>query len=120
MKHLLTIFILLFLAFHAPAQQGTTYYVQFKVSSVADLESAELIDKKMSTKKGILSTRTDHITSTFFCTMSGDMTYAFEDFESWFKKMGYEISCFNKGIQGDGGMVSPHELKNCEESNSNN
>lgn len=117
MNKLLSLFIFIFLVNSVIAQSGTTYYVQFKVSSVTDIESAEEIDKKMSSKKGVLSTRTDHITSTFFCTLSAEGDYDFEDFENWFKKMGFEISCFNKGIQGDGGMVSPHELKNCEDSN---
>ncbi|MBD3636885.1 MAG: hypothetical protein HUJ25_06030 [Crocinitomicaceae bacterium] len=71
----------------------------------------------MKHKKGIISTHTDHITSTYFCILSGDMGYDFKEFENWFNKMGYEIKCFNKGIQGDGGMIPPHDLKNCEEIN---
>ena len=98
-------------------QDSPNYYVQFKIKSVGSLDAARQIDKKMAGKKGIISTHTDHITSTYFCTMSGDSGYVFDDFESWFQKMGYEIVCFNRGIQGDGGMISPHELKNCEESN---
>jgi hypothetical protein len=29
--------------------------------------------------------------------------------------MGYEITCFNKGIQGSNALISPHELKVCIE-----
>ena len=99
------------------AQDSPNYYVQFKVKFVGSPDDAKSIDKKMSARKGIISTHTDHVTSTFFCTMSGEAGYVFEDFETWFDKMGYEILCFNKGIQGDGGMLSPHFLKNCEDSN---
>jgi hypothetical protein len=112
-----SIFFFLFLTQLSFGQDSPDYYVQFKVESVSDKNDAVHIDKKMSSRKGIISTHTDHITSTYFCTMSGEAGYVFEDFASWFEKLGYEISCFNKGMQGDGGMVSPHELKNCEDSN---
>ena len=116
MKNLLLIG-LLFCSVLSFAQDSPDYYVQFKVKFVGSEDQAKSIDKKMAGRKGIISTHTDHITSTYFCTMSGEAGYVFEDFESWFEKMGYEILCFNKGIQGDGGMVSPHDLKNCEDSN---
>lgn len=105
------------IGFSAYSQDSPDYYVQFKVNSVTTIEQAKAIDKKMEGKKGIISTHTDHITSTYFCTMSGEAEYVFEDFESWFEKMGYEIVCFNKGIRGDGGMMSPHALKDCEDFN---
>lgn len=100
-------------------QDSPDYYVQFKVKFVATKDAAAAIDKKMAGRKGIITSHTDHITSTYFCTMSGEAGYIFDDFEAWFQKMGYEILCFNRGIQGDGGMMSPHELKNCEDSNNN-
>lgn len=100
-------------------QDSPNYYVQFKVEKVSSDTDAAMIDKKISSKKGIIKTHTDHITSTFFCTMNGEAEYIFDDFEGWFEKLGFGIVCFNKGIQGDGRMVSPHELKNCEDSNTN-
>lgn len=99
------------------SQESPNYYVQFKVVGVGSQDDASGIDKKMLGKKGIISTHTDHITSTYFCTMTGEAEYVFDDFEAWFEKMGYTIVCFNKGMQGDGRMVSPHDLKNCEDSN---
>lgn len=98
-------------------QDRPEYYVQFKVKFVSTAEQAKEIDKKMASRKGIITTHTDHVTSTYFCTLSAEVEYVFDDFENWFEKLGYEIVCFNKGINGDGGMMSPHELKNCEESN---
>jgi hypothetical protein len=116
----LTLTTLLILAgFWGKSQDSPNYYVQFKVSTVSSEDEARVIDKKMKSKKGIITTHTDHITSTFFCTMTGDAECVFDDFKSWFEKMGYEIACFNRGIQGDGGMMSPHAFKNCEEFNSN-
>lgn len=102
---------------NASAQAETTYFVQFKILKVNTTEEAKAIDKKLGSKKGMLSTHTDYKTSTYFCTLSADSQYNFEDFESWFLKLGYEISCFNKGIHGVVSMISPHELKSCEEFN---
>ena len=119
MKKILVLIVFLSLLGTSFSQDSPNYYVQFKVKFVPSKDAATSIDKKMAGRKGIISTHTDHITSTYFCTMSGDAGYVFDDFETWFRKMGYEILCFNRGIQGDGGMISPHELKNCEESNTN-
>lgn len=113
----LALIAFLFITFLGSAQDSPDYYVQFKVKTISQTDEARAIDKKMSAKKGILTAHTDHVTSTFFCTMTGDAEYVFEDFENWFTKMGYEIACFNKGIKGDGGMMSPHAFKNCEDFN---
>jgi len=99
------------------AQETSAYFVQFKISTVTSEDQALMIDKKIGNKKGILTTHTDFRTSTYFCTLDMETDYTFENFESWFIKLGFEISCFNKGLQGVGTMVSPHELKNCEENN---
>ncbi|MEO9532642.1 MAG: hypothetical protein ABJG68_16565 [Crocinitomicaceae bacterium] len=110
-------FILLNSTNQVIAQDLPTYFVQFKITKVGSLEEAKEIDKKLGSKKGILSTHTDYKTSTYFCTLSAEAEYSFENFQSWMSKLGYEISCFNKGLQGTTSMVSPHELKNCEETN---
>lgn len=118
MKSLLVVIILIFgISSNSFSQDRPIYFVQFKILSVNSADQAKSIDKKIMSKKGILSTHTDHITSTFFCTLEADAAYVFEDFQSWFSKIGYEIACFNKGQQGSGAMISPHELKNCEETN---
>ncbi|UKN03087.1 hypothetical protein K6119_06120 [Paracrocinitomix mangrovi] len=114
---ILTITIFASLFFTSYGQDSPNYYAQFKVLTITQKEEALKIDKKIATKKGIISTHTDHLTSTFFCTMTGDVDYDMDDFTSWFSKLGYEITCFNKGIQGDDRMISPHELKKCEKSN---
>lgn len=116
MKSLALIIVLISFA-TAYTQDAGSYYVQFKVKKVSSPEDADLINKKIGNKKAIISTHTDHVTSTFFCTMGPEAEYTFDDFEGWFKKLGYEIVCFNKGITGDGRMISPHELKICEENN---
>ena len=119
MKTLKIVILLVFgYSSYALSQDRPVYFAQFKVKSVNSIDQAKLIDKKILSKKGIISTHTDYVTSTFFCTMEADVEYVFEDFESWFSKLGYEVSCFNKGQQGTSDMISPHELKNCEENNS--
>jgi len=119
MKPLLFSLFVLSIVFGASAQDRPAYFVQFKILKVNSELEAQNIDKKLKSKKGIISTRTDHITSTYFATLSAEAEYDFDQFESWFQKLGYEISCFNRGIHGNGGMRSPHELKNCEENNTN-
>jgi hypothetical protein len=113
-KFLLIIFFSLISVF-ADSQDETSYFVQFKISQVGSLEEAQNIDKKIGAKKGILSTHTDYKTSTYFCTLGAEIDYTFENFQGWFSKMGYEITCFNKGIQGSNALISPHELKVCIE-----
>jgi hypothetical protein len=110
--------ILLVAGLKGQAQDRPAYFVQFKISKITSKSQALAVDKKIGGKKGVLSTHTDHLTSTYFCTLDPEAEYTFDVFEGWFQKLGYEISCFNKGIHGNGGMKSPHELKNCEENNS--
>ena len=95
--------------------QSTQYFIQFRILSVADLRTAEMIDSKMKSKTGIVESRTDYITSTYFCLLKVDADYSKEDFENWFTKLGFSISCFTRGIQNTDMMVSPHVLKNCVE-----
>ncbi|MBI3133772.1 MAG: hypothetical protein HYZ14_03765 [Bacteroidetes bacterium] len=97
--------------------QSVQYFVQFRIMAVPDSESAKEVDEKMSSKAGILDSRTDYITSTYFCLLSADADYAREDFENWFAKMGYSISCYSRGMQNVDMMISPHVLKNCVEEN---
>ncbi|MFT4600645.1 MAG: hypothetical protein ACI857_000821 [Arenicella sp.] len=117
MKTTLLIATFFLFGFYSKAQDRAAYFVQFKINKITSELEAKTIDKKLSGKKGILSTKSDHITSTYFCTLSAEAEYSFDEFESWFHKLGYEISCFNKGLHGNGGMKSPHELKNCVEIN---
>lgn len=115
LKSIIVFFLLAFS--YSYSQERPNYYVQFRIISVASVDEAQAIDKKMEGKKGIVTTHADHVTSTYFCTMNADAEYVFDDFEAWFLKLGYEIVCFNKGQQGDGKMLSPHDLKNCENNN---
>ncbi len=118
MKTFLILFLFFFGILNSTwAQDRPVYFVQFKVKTVSTAEQAKQIDKKILSKKGIISTHTDHVTSTFFCTLEAEAAYIFEDFEGWFSKLGLEINCFNKGQQGSSDMISPHTLKNCEENN---
>lgn len=101
---------------------GATYqnakFIQFRVLTIPSIEAAKEIDKKIGSKSGMIEAKSDHVTSTFFCLLSAESTYTKEDFKSWFLKMGYEISCFNAGLQNTDVMISPHVLKNCVEEKS--
>ncbi|MBK6953498.1 MAG: hypothetical protein IPO32_15705 [Crocinitomicaceae bacterium] len=89
--------------------------MQFRVLAIADAETAKLIDQKIGSKAGIIESRADHITSTYFCLLTADSGYTEEDFKTWFAKLGFEITCYTKGVQNLDVMVSPHVLKNCTE-----
>ena len=95
--------------------QETSYFVQFKISIISSADQAMVIDQKMRSKSGIKISRTDYITSTYFCVLNPGINYTKENFENWFSKLGYEISCFNKGIQSQDKSISPYVLKNCME-----
>ena len=107
--------VVLFLMTASLSTQSNQYFIQFRVSAIADSEAARAIDEKMKSKSGILESRTDYITSTYFCILSADADYTREDFENWFGKMGYTISCYHKGLHNTDAMISPHVLKNCVE-----
>lgn len=114
-----TLVIIAFFAFVSmafmPLQTEQSYFVQFKITTVSSNDQAMVIDQKMKSKSGIMISRTDYITSTYFCVLKPGIDYNQENFENWFSKLGYEISCFNKGIQSVDKSISPHILKNCQD-----
>jgi len=116
-KNLFRIFILLivFVSNSSFVGQTSQYFVQFRITSFLDSESALLIDNKIKSKSGIIESRTDHITSTYFCLLNEEVDYSKEDFENWFAKLGYSISCYSRGMQNVDMMISPHILKDCVE-----
>lgn len=108
-----TLMLLLVISMTSFRQQSPNLFVQFRVLSIPDSDAAKAIDNKMKSKSGILESRTDYVTSTYFCLMSSEVQYTREDFENWFAKLGYEIACYTKGVQNSDIIVSPHVLANC-------
>ena len=109
----LIILLVVFTTSSSFVNQTNQFFVQFRVTAISDNESALAIDNKMKSKSGIIESRTDYVTGTYFCLLSADADYTKEDFENWFAKMGYSISCYNRGLQNTDMMVSPHILKDC-------
>jgi hypothetical protein len=95
--------------------QETSYFIQFKISTISTSDQAMVVDQKMKSKSGIKISRTDYITSTYFCVLNPGVIYSEDNFINWFSKLGYEISCFNAGIQSQDKSISPYVLKNCIE-----
>ena len=115
-KTLLNIFFIALICMSfVPKQTEQSYFIQFKINTITSNEQAEKIDLKMRSKSGIKVSRTDYITSTYFCVLKPGIDYTKENFENWFSKLGYEIACFNKGIQSVDKSISPHILKNCQD-----
>lgn len=97
------------------SDQTSNSFVQFRILSPLNAESALKIDEKIGSKSGVIESRADYVTSTYFCLLSSEAEYSKEDFVTWFAKMGYEIACYSRGIQNIDPMVSPHVLKDCED-----
>jgi len=118
MKRLLPLLLLMFTVLSysfKPAQHNTSYFVQFKINTISSNNQAMVIDQKMRLKSGILITRTDYLTSTFFCVLKPQIHYSKAEFENWFNQLGYDISCYNSGIHRTDKMISTHILKDCQD-----
>jgi hypothetical protein len=114
-----TFFLIAYLTLSFSSQ--TNYnFVQFRVLTIPDAETAKLIDQKVGSRSGFIESRADHITSTYFCLLAPDAGYTEEDFKIWFAKLGFEIACYTKGVQNTDAMLSPHMLKNCTEESHEN
>lgn len=109
------VFVSSFFSFENNREQSSNYFVQFRVLTIPNEDAANEIDEKMKSKKGVIDSNADHVSSTYFCLISPETQYGKEQFISWFAKMGYEIVCFTKGIQNVDAVTSPHILKNCVE-----
>lgn len=107
--------LILFGLFSHTKPQNTRYFVQFKINSISTFEEAADINAKMASKSGVYASRADHITSTYFCYLQEGANHDEADFENWFKKMGYTITCFNKGVDTKDEVISPYILKNCQD-----
>jgi len=111
---LTSIFIFTLFSFKSDYNEPS-YFVQFKIFNVDSNADAGLIDNKMRQKSGIKMSRTDYITSTYYAVLNSGIDYTEEQFTNWFKKLGYTIGCFNKGIYQTDAIISPHKLKNCSD-----
>jgi len=98
-----------------PAQNNSSYFIQFKINTISTNDQAMLIDQKMKLNSGIYISRTDYATSTYFCVLKPQIQYSQADFENWFSELGYEISCYNTGIHRTDKVLSTHTLKNCQD-----
>lgn len=120
MKRIIPLALLLVLTLSysfATKQTETSYFVQFKINTVSSNDQAMVIDQKMRLKSGIKLTRTDYMSSTFFCVLEPQIQYSEQDFKNWFEQLGYKISCYNTGIQGKEQIIAPIILKNCHDEN---
>ena len=68
----------------------------------------------MSEQTGILASRADHHSSTYFCFANKSANLSQSDFSKWFKALGYTISCYNQVIDGEAPAVNIDILKNCK------
>jgi hypothetical protein len=113
----LSVILVLALMMLSFSTQTNYHFVQFRVLAIPDSETARAIDEKIGSKSGIIESRADHVTSTYFCLLTADSGYTEDDFKAWFAKLGFEIACYSEGVQNIDVMISPHILKNCTEEN---
>ena len=95
-------------------QRIDRHVILFNINADLTFEQAQAIDANLSTKDGILASRTNPDNSIYFCysLKSKDLTEA--DFKKWFAELGYEISCFDKIEEGKGVSKTFEELENCK------
>jgi hypothetical protein len=101
------------LSFNSHKNDELSYFVQFKIFTVNSQSDAMLIDTKMRHKSGVMMSRTDHITSTYYAVLNPGVDYTEAQFIKWFDKLGYTIGCFYKGVFQQNEIIAPHTLKNC-------
>ncbi len=113
-KVLLTALVIFTLMSFKNNDTEPSYFVQFKIFTVKSNADASKIDNKMRQKSGIKMSRTDYISSTYYAVLNPGIDYTQEQFENWLNKLGYSIGCFHKGVYQRDAIISPHELKKCE------
>lgn len=111
---LIMIFALFAISANYKSNQVTQYFVQFKVNTISENSQAMVVDQHMNTVAGVDISRTDYITSTYFCVLSPGISYSETDFTTWFEDLGFSISCYYQGIQNVDNVISPNDLKDCQ------
>ncbi len=99
----------------AESNQTDTYFVQFKIINLNSQDDASKIDNLMRAKSNIQISRTDVINDVYFCVLSSGISADENQFRTWFRDMGYEISCFNAGLQFVDRLIPPTTLKLCQD-----
>lgn len=96
-------------------QRIDRHIIMFKINSVSTYEESAKIDNFLQSKDGILASRTNFNNSTYFCFSLKENNLEQQDFENWFKELGYTISCFDKVVEGESASITNSELENCSE-----
>lgn len=90
------------------------YFIQFKINTISTPEEGAKINNFMNKQSGIIGSRADYYTSTYFCYIDINSKLTKVEFENWFKELDLNISCFNKGIETVDKSLSLVELQNCK------
>ena len=82
------------------------YFVQFIVSDVNNKSEAVEIDMKMRELPGVQSSRMDYVSKKYYAIIDGEHKYNEEFFNDKFKKLGFQITCFRRGIHGKDKVIN--------------
>lgn len=75
-------------------------FVLFIVEEADTQLEAIKIDKYMRAQAGVLMSRMDITSKKYYVVFKSDQNYDEAYFKSTFKKLGFDIKCFNKGTHG--------------------
>ena len=88
-------------------------FAQFAINQDITINQSAAIDAYMSALPGIVISRADHITKSYYCIMEVGTSISWNEFITHFDNLGYTISCYNTGVKGTDSLIDPITLKNC-------
>ena len=107
-----------YLSFSQSAGETTDVgYIRIQLNDLTSREQEVAVDELIRSKPGVLMSRTDHNTDTYFATYSVDSGITETDFRTWITTVGFETFCAIQGYVTEGvKMTFPKDCLEKEES----
>lgn len=105
MKHYSNVFLFCVLSFFAVAQnsedQNDLVYIRIQLNDLTTQAQIQQLDQLIGSKPGVLVTRTDRVSDTFYARylLSSGLTES--QFASWIISQGFEVKCTVTGFVGE-------------------
>jgi hypothetical protein len=74
-------------------------YVRVLLNDLTTWEQVTIIDDFVRAKNGVIITRTDHYSDTFFAQYNLNSGVSEQDFVSWITSLGFDAKCVVSGIR---------------------
>ena len=100
----ISLLLLLFFCSTAVSAQGNEPqqeigYVRILLNDLTTWEQVTTLDDFVRSKNGVIITRTDHYSDTFFAQYNLNSGVTEQDFVSWITSQGFEAKCVVSGIR---------------------